>query len=738
MRSLLSEQRIAEGPSKPCTLGLVPSGLGSPSKIETFPDLRDPELYLNRELTWLAFNLRVLNEARDPQTPLLERVKFLSIVSSNLDEFFMKRIGGLKQQVAAGLEKLTVDGRSPRQQIVECIATVDQILEEQRGVFESLFGELEAHGIRLRSYGDLTAEQQAVLRRNFKRDVLPLVTPLGFDPAHPFPILSNLSLNLLVELRERADSKKFLARIKVPVGPCSPRFLEVGEDHHFVPLEEVIAHNLDLLFGDCKVESCQAFRVIRNASAERDKEPADDLLAMIEAELRDRRFAPFVRLEVAENMAMSHRRMLASELGLDLKQDVFEADGLLAMAHLMEFASLDLPQLRHPPHRPIVNAHLAGGGDIFSAIREQGSILLQHPKESFGASVERFVKEASRDPKVQAIKATLYRTSEGTRIVDSLVEAALGGKQVAVAVELKARFDEAANVRWARRLEEAGVHVSYGIVGLKTHCKALLVIRKEADGLKHYVHIGTGNYHAGTARAYSDLGLLSCDEKIGWDVADLFNALTTGLNVDRCYRKILTAPRVMKVVLLEKIARETALHSDASPGLIRLKTNALEDPDVVEELYRAGRAGVRVELQVRDTCRLRPGLPGLSESISVTSIVGCFLEHSRVYHFRNGGDDEYFIGSSDLMQRNLEHRVELLVPVEKPEHRDALGKVLEILPSESRRIWRMQADGTYIQSPGSQRRGRQLRPVEPKMGSAMVRETKSPRKINGELATHVQ
>ncbi len=702
MNSSLEDSTAFTSRSEPSSLGpLAPRLIAVDSVNRVGSDLSSPQLYLNRELTWLAFNRRVLHEARDPQTPLLERVKFLSIVSSNLDEFFMKRIGGLKQQAAAQLEVLSVDGRTPRQQIAESLEEARQILEEQQVVFGTLLGELQAKGIRLRRYRDLDSKLRRVARGHYKRQVLPLITPLGFDPAHPFPVLSNRSLNLLVELRENADEPTFLARIKVPVSARTPRLVQIGKQQQFVFLEEVIAHNLDLLFGDCLVESCHAFRVIRNASTERDEENADDLLAMIEAELRDRRFAPFVRLEVAKEMAPAHRRLLAAELGLDLVFDVFENEGPLALAHLLELANLDLPQLHFSPHRPRVNAQLAEKHNVFAAIRRHGSILLQHPRESFGASVERFVDEASRDPKVVAIKATLYRTSDGTRIVDSLVQAALDGKQVAVAVELKARFDEAANVRWARRLEEAGVHVSYGIVGLKTHCKALLVVREQTGGLTRYVHISTGNYHAGTALAYSDLGLLSCDEELGWDIADLFNALTTGRNLDRRYRKILTAPKVMKALLLAKIERETKLHNPASPGLIRLKTNALEDPDVVAALYRAGRAGVRVELFVRDTCRLRPGLPGLSESIRVFSIVGRFLEHSRVYHFSNGGEDEYFIGSADLMQRNLEHRVELLVPVEQPDQRQVLEKFLRASPGKDWRIWQMQSDGSYIEQPDS-------------------------------------
>ncbi len=665
-------------------------------EARSYPDLRAPELYLSRELTWLAFNRRVLDEARDREMPLLERIKFVAIVNSNLDEFFMKRIGGLKQQVAAGLETPSVDGRTPRQQIADCVAEARQILEASSEVFAEVRGELAKQGLLLRRYGQLTAGEKAAARADYARNVLPVVTPLGFDPAHPFPVLSNLSLNLLVSLRESAGKEPFLARIKVPVGPHSPRFVRIGDGDQFVLLEEVIAHNLDLLFPDCAVESCHTFRVIRNCATDRDEEAAEDLLAMIEAELRDRRFAPFVRLELAEAMPVAQQNLLCKELDLDPEIDLYQHHDLLGAADLMELTALDFPELRLPPHQPIVNVHLPEGASTFDAIRRQGSILLQHPFESFTASVECFLAEASRDPQVMAIKATLYRTSPGTRIVDSLVTAALSGKQVAVTIELKARFDEAANVRWARRMEESGVHVSYGVVGLKTHCKALLVVRREEAQLRRYVHIGTGNYHAGTARNYSDLGLLSCDPVLGQDIADLFNALTTGRKIARRYRKILTAPKVMKQALLAMIQREVSLHTPAVPGLIRLKTNALEDPDMVAALYAAGRAGVRVELLVRDTCRLRPGLPGLSESITVRSIVGRFLEHARVYYFRNGGAEEYYLGSADLMQRNLEHRVELLVPVEKAQLRAALGHFLDTQLSDRHPCWEMQPDGSYV------------------------------------------
>jgi polyphosphate kinase len=662
---------------------------------DTYVDLNAPELYLNRELTWLAFNLRVLDEARDSRTPWLERLKFLAIVSSNLDEFFMKRIGGLKQQVGAGVDKLTVDGCTPQQQIAVCTVAVRDLMQEKTALLQVVMNGLGNHEIHLQSYAGLSDSQRAELRSDYQHDVLPLVTPLGLDSTHPFPFISNLSLNLLVTLKEK-NGKEFVARVKVPVGPHTPRFVRIGGNHRYLPLEDVIGNNLDLLFPDCDVEHCHLFRVTRNASAERDEDGADDLLALIEAELRDRKFAQSVRLEVAESMPMEQREMLAAKLGIDAKTDVFEDKGPLGMADLMELANLDIPELRDAPHRPKTNVYLRDKVSIFAAIRRRSSILLQFPQESFATSVERFVSEASDDPQVLVIKATLYRTSASSGIVESLASAARRGKHVAVMVELKARFDEAANVRWARRLEDSGVHVSYGVIGLKTHCKAILVIRREQDELRRYVHVGTGNYHAGTARIYADFGLLSCDAKMSQDIADLFNGLTSGRNLMRRYHKILTAPRTMKKALLCKIDREIEQHSTTLDGHIRLKTNALEDRNIVEALYRASRAGVQIELLVRDTCRLRPGLRGLSENISVTSTISRFLEHARIYYFRNGGDEEYLLGSADLMQRNLEHRIELLVPVEDKSLRADLRRFLDAQLADRRHAWTMLSDGRYM------------------------------------------
>ncbi len=658
--------------------------------------LRAPELYLNRELTWLEFNRRVLHEAQDSRNPLLERIKFLAITASNLDEFFMKRIGGLKQQVGAGMQDLTVDGRSPQQQIVECYECIREIEGQQALLLNELRALLKDRDICLRTYGELSADEQQTLRESYYRNVFPLVTPQAMDPAHPFPFVSNLSLNLLVTLRYPKDPEPLMSRVKVPVGTGIARFLRVGEANHFVPLEDVMAHNLDLLFPAMEVESCELFRVTRNANTERDEEEADDLLAMIESELRDRRFAPIVRLEVHGSMNSAHRGMLASELGLNERADVFDVDGMLALRDLMEVATIDAPALRDPPHRPIDHPRLPESRNIFHIIRDAGALLLHHPYESFSTSVERFLREASKDPKVRAIKMTLYRTSPDSKILDYLCEAARDGKQVAVVVELKARFDEAANIRFANRLEEFGIHVTYGVVGLKTHCKVILVVRQDYNGLRRYAHIGTGNYHPGTARIYTDFGLLTCDDAVGQDLTELFNYLTTGYRPKRSFRKLLPAPTLLKKALLAKIDREIGVHSAASPGLIQLKTNALEDADITAALYRASQAGVKIDLLVRDTCCLRPGLPGVSENIRVVSVIGRFLEHGRIYYFRNGGDEEYYIGSADCMKRNLESRVEVVIPIEDPLLRKELRTVLDTQLSGDHGEWEMQSDGTYL------------------------------------------
>lgn len=659
-------------------------------------DLRAAEFYLNRELTWLQFNYRVLHEAADQRTPLLERVKFLAIAANNMDEFFMKRVGGLKQQIGAGLQKLTVDGRSPAQQLTEIQAVIRDFLLQQRQVYLDLIAQLRGCGIEILRFEDVTAAEKAAVRDYYYENVFPLLTPLAMDPAHPFPFLSNLSLNLLVTLRFTEEPELTMARIKVPVGPGIARLVKVGESHRFVMLEDVMSHCLGDMFPGMDVESVEIFRITRNANTERDEEQADDLLAMIEAELRERKFAPIVRLETEIGINPTHRGMLAAELGLT-EDDVYATDVMIGMRDLMELAHLPIPELHDPTHEAITNIKLQDRDNIFHIIRQNGPVLLHHPYESFVTSVTRFVREAACDPKVQAIKMTLYRTSSDTNIIDHLIDAARNGKQVAVVVELKARFDEAANLRWAARMEEAGIHVTYGVLGLKTHAKLILVVRRDYTGLRRYAHIGTGNYHAGTARLYCDLGLLTGDPQIGMDLTELFNYLTTGCRPSRSYRKILAAPNLMKRALLAKIDREIAVHHADNPGLIRFKANALEDPAIVEALYRASQAGVTVQLIIRDSCRLRPGILGLSENVSVVSIVGRFLEHARIYYFRNGGEEEYFIGSADLMTRNLESRVEVLVPIEHASLCRQLHTILEAQLGDQRGAWQMQSDGAYVQ-----------------------------------------
>ncbi|MEJ2610413.1 MAG: polyphosphate kinase 1 [Candidatus Thiodiazotropha sp.] len=659
-------------------------------------DLDDPSLYLNRELTWLAFNLRVLDEASREQNRLLERVKFLAIVSSNLDEFFMKRIGGLKQQVAAGIIAQTVDGRTPIQQLTECHEVTREMQLKQYQIYTELLEQLAQSGILITKYQALDLTQQEQLREHFQENIFPMLTPLAMDPSHPFPFISNQTLNLLVTLRFPGGHDLHMARLKVPVSKeVSTRLIQVGENYTYVTLDDLIANNLDMLFPGMEINSCDLFRVTRNANVELDQESANDLLEKIETELRERHFAPIVRLEASHGMSPLHRGMLAAELGLNEEQDVYMVDGMMALRDLFELTRLNIPELSDPPHHPVDHPQLAHDRrNIFHILRDQGALLLQHPYESFSTTVERFLRTAAEDPKVLAIKMTLYRTSGDGNVLDSLIKAARNGKQVAVLVELKARFDEAANIRWARRLEQAGIHVTYGVIGLKTHSKLTMVIRKDYSQLRRYYHIGTGNYHAGTARLYTDLGLLGCDEDIGKDLTELFNYLT-GYSPPPSYRKILAAPYTLKQSLLNKIEREIKIHRETSTGHIQLKMNALEDKDIVKALYQATQVGVKVELIVRDTCRFRPGIKGLSESGCVVSIIGRFLEHSRITYFHNGGDEEYFIGSADLMQRNLMQRVEVLVPVEGTALRQELRLILDVQLSDKHNAWDMSSEGDY-------------------------------------------
>ena len=660
------------------------------------PDLDAPELYLNRELTWLAFNRRVLAEAENEQTPLLERVKFLSIFDSNLDEFFMKRIGGLKQQLGAGLTTLTVDGRTPEQQLEQCRAHIVDVLADRAIIKRDILDALADEGIRVESYESLDEKRRAKIRKRYKSAVLPLVTPLAIDEAHPFPFISNLSINLLVEVHDPAEATPHHVRIKVPTSTRTPRFMAVGSGDRFVLLEDVISNNLDLLFPGADILSVGYFRVTRNAIVERDEELANDLLEMIEAELRDRRFAPVVRLEVSPGTSKAMRDYLVRELRFSGPQDVYETADMLGLRDVMQIAELDRPALKYLPFEPAPHSRLSGRRSIFAELDENGPILLKHPYQSFDDSVTRLLREAARDPSVLAIKTTVYRTGEKSEIIPLLIDAVSAGKQVAVVVELQARFDEAANIRWANRLEEAGIHVSYGVVGYKTHAKSLLILRQKPNGkLRRYVHVGTGNYHSGTARQYCDVGLLISDARIGADTTQLFNLLTSGSLSGRNYKSLLVAPMAMKQALLAKIDREIRSHHKHGNGRIQLKTNALEDPEVTRALYKASLAGVTIDLIVRDSCRLRPGVPGLSETIRVISILGRFLEHSRIYYFHNNGGNEYYIGSADLMTRNLEARVEVLAPVDDDALKAELRQLLDLQLADTHGAWEMNPDGSY-------------------------------------------
>lgn len=658
-------------------------------------DLDDPSFYFNRELSWLEFNHRVLEQALDETKPLLERVKFLAIAGSNMDEFFMKRIGGLKQQVAANVQEPTVDGRTPQQQINDCYLRIHEYLLDKEQIVSVVFAGLREVGVDITSYSALSKAERNEVRQYYYDSIFPLVTPQSVDPAHPFPFISNLSLNLLVTLRYPGETDVSLARVKVPVGAGVDRFQRVGTSYRFVPLEEVMANNLDLLFPGMKIISCEFFRLTRNANTSKEEEHADDLLEMIETALHNRKFAPIVRLQVKPDIKPLHRGRLAAELGLDEEKDVFSAAGMLGLRDLWEIYHLDLPELKDAPHHPIDHPQLSKDRSIFHIIREQRAILLQHPYESFTTSVERFLEEAATDPKVRGIKMTLYRTDPDSELAGYLIRAAQNGKQVAVVVELKASFDEQANILLASRMEEAGIHVTYGVVGLKAHAKMILVVRQDYRGLRRYVHIATGNYHPVTARVYSDLGLFLYDKEVGRDATELFNYLTTGFTPKRNYSKLLPAPKILKKALLDKIEREIAVHDEQQPGLIRFKMNALEDVDIVRALYHASQAGVQIELLVRDSCRIRPGIPGLSENIRVISIVGRFLEHARIFYFKNAGAEEFFIGSADLMKRNLEHRVETLVPVENQMLCEQLRVIFELQLKDRGCAWELQSNGRY-------------------------------------------
>jgi len=682
--------------------GSGPEPAVRPAPVPDDAPLDHPSLYFNRELGWLDFNWRVFHHAQDPGLPLLERVRFLAITAGNLDEFVQKRVGGLRRQEAAGVTFPSPDGRGPGEQLRLLRAEIRRMeVAVDRLWLDELRPALAAIDVRVCRFDELPEEDRKELRVRFREQVYPVLTPLAVDPGHPFPFISNLSLSLAVVLRHPVRKTLHFARLKVPTG--AGRWIVLGSpdgagETRLIAVEELIRHHVGALFGRMEVVGSHLFRVIRNADILRDEEEAEDLLAMISQELRERQFAPVVRLEVEEAIPDRVRSLLVRELEVD-PDDVTTFDGELALTDLMKVASLPLPAHQLPPWEPQVPPRLAHEGesaeeeDIFSIIRK-GDVLVHHPYESFHASVVRLVEEAAADPAVLAIKQTLYRTSNDSRVVRALLHAAERGKEVAVLVEVKARFDEQNNIEWARMLENAGVHVTYGLVGLKTHAKAILVVRREEGRPRVYCHIGTGNYHAGNAGIYTDLGLLTCDREIGADVVDFFHSLT-GYAPDQQYRKLIVAPGEMRRRFEELIEAEMARARAGGEGRIDAKMNALDDLGIIRHLYEASRAGVRIRLAVRGHCRLRPGISGYSENIQVVSVLGRFLEHERIYRFGNGGDPIILIGSADWRTRNMNERVEALVALESPVLRKRVGRILDRSLDDNELAWDLDASGRY-------------------------------------------
>jgi polyphosphate kinase len=688
------------------SMAIAPEVLSSPEILSSFTEASP---YINRELSWLEFNRRVLEEALDERHPLLERVKFLSIFSTNLDEFFMIRVAGIKQQVAAGVISRSPDGTTPAEQLIAIRHVVDDMVERHRRCWiEDVEPKLRAQGIYILDYAELTEQQRAFCKAYFEREVFPVLTPLAFDPSHPFPQISNLSINLAVVINDPQEGELF-ARVKVPA--VLPRLIPIGggpsegldhipqeRRHCFVWLDQVIAENVDALFPGMAVTEAYLFRITRNADVEIQEEEAADLLRTIEQGVRQRRFGAVVRLTIQHDMPQRVRELLLTQLKLT-PEDLYEVSGPLGLSDIMALIKIDRPDLKDPPFYPKAPALLRNARtstELFNAIRQQ-DILLHHPYDSFQPLVE-LIEAAAEDREVLAIKQTLYRVGSNSPIVKALMHARDQDKQVTVLVELKARFDEENNITWARALERAGVHVVYGLVGLKTHAKIALVVRRELDGLRRYVHLGTGNYNAGTARIYTDLGLLTCRPDIGADVSDLFNFLT-GYSRQNRYRKLLVAPVNLRERLTWLIEREIAQATGGRGGRVIFKLNSLVDPSMIRLLYQASRVGVRIDLIVRGICCLRPGIAGLSENISVRSIVGRFLEHSRIYYFENGGEPEVYLGSADLMQRNLDRRVETLFPIEdRGLVAHIRNELLEIYLADNIRAHLLQPDGTYIRA----------------------------------------
>ncbi len=675
----VADLRLAEPPPA----AAEPVASRPPERAAGETSLDDPALYFNRELSWLKFNERVLEEALDENNPLLERVNFLSIFGSNLDEFYMIRVSGLRRQMATGVVGAPPDGMSPSDQLAAIRQQVLPLLDTSSQCWKrDLEPKLREAGIKILSYDELKGRQRRLLRHHFKSEIFPVLTPLAFDPGHPFPHISNLSMNLAVVVQDPAEGEKF-ARLRVP--QTVPRLLRIPEEEkadsyeklglaevktpYFIWVEEVIAANLDLLFPGLPVVAAHPFRVTRDADLEIEEDEASDLMKAMEDVVGQRHFGLAVRLEIDEAMPARIREILTHNLGLAPFQ-VFVTAKPIGLADLSQLTGVERPALKYPPFQPVVPPGLGTEDKIFATLKRRGNVLLYHPYDSF-APVVTMLQQAARDPNVLAIKQTLYRVGPNSPIVEALKEARENGKQVSALVELKARFDEQNNIVWAQALERAGVHVVYGVMGLKTHAKICLVVRREAKGLQRYVHLSTGNYNPATARVYTDFGYFTCDPAIADDVSDLFNALT-GYSRKSEYGKLLVAPWQMREGILARIEREIEIHRAQGGGAIAFKMNALVDRACIQALYRASQAGVKVELQVRGICCLRPGVPGVSDNIRVTSIVGRFLEHSRIYYFRNGGDEEVLAGSADLMPRNLGGRVEVLFPIADPRLRLAV------------------------------------------------------------------
>ena len=652
--------------------------------------------FIDREMSWLDFNQRVLELAENEQVPLLERAKFVAIFANNLDEFFMVRVAGLKRRIAAGVAVRSMAGMLPRDLLERIHARSRELMDRQAEVWRrAVLPALAKDGIDILRWDELSQDERDEMSTFFADRVFPVLTPLAVDPAHPFPYISGLSLNLAVVVRNPTTGGEHFARVKVP--PLLQRLVPVSEGK-FVPLEDVIAVHLEQLFPGMEVLQHHAFRVTRNEDLEVEEDDAENLLAALEKELLRRRFGPPVRLEVEESIDPHVRDILVSELGVS-RSEVFELPGPLDLTALFAIAELDRAELKFPAFVPSTHPHLAevetaNPADLFTALKQR-DVLLHHPYDSFSTSVQRFIEQAAADRDVLAIKQTLYRTSGDSPIVDALIDAAEAGKQVLVLVEIKARFDEQANIRWARKLEQAGANVVYGVIGLKTHCKLSMVVRQEPDGLRRYAHIGTGNYHPKTARMYEDVGLLTSDPTVTEDVGHLFNQLS-GYARPRGYRRLLLAPTSIRTGLIERIEREIENHRAGRPARIWFKVNSLVDEAICDALYRASQAGVPVDLLIRGICTLRPGVPRLSENIRVRSVLGRFLEHSRIFWFHNAGNPDVGIGSADLMHRNLDRRVEVLVQLTQPDHIAELGELYDKAFDHDTGSWWLQPDGSWV------------------------------------------